>query len=102
MVYILRILILMVGKLLIKLGQLFLGAVKVENKILEMCKLAIYLNYWEINKGGMILLLSAKFCKAGMLWWGSFSCKAKEKNEAIQEKLFGIQCRANNIMMGEL
>ena len=32
MVYILRILILMVGKILIKSGQLFLGASKVENE----------------------------------------------------------------------
>ena len=32
MMYIVRILILMVGKLLIKSGQLFLGAAKVENE----------------------------------------------------------------------
>ena len=32
MMYILRILILMVGKLLIKSGQFFLGAAKVENE----------------------------------------------------------------------
>ena len=77
----------------------------------------------------MILLLFAKFCKAGtlwwgalaikperrtkqskrnslwysvkptMLWWGSFSYKAREKNKAIQEKLFGIQCKVNKNML---
>ena len=66
MVYILRILILMVGKLLIKLGQLFLGDAKVENENSGNV-LAIYLNYWEISKGGVILLLSAKFYTVGIL-----------------------------------